>query len=141
MKNIYEIFDEFESASSKKERMAVISNNLSKTLVDVLQLTYHPAYEWWVTEMPENYKIPTANLPGLSTTQLSTEIRKLYLFRKGDGTADKLTPRKRNELLIQFLESLEPREAEVVIGIFNKDQGVRGLDYKFVKEAFPDLLP
>ena len=121
--------------------LAVISNNLSKTLVDVLQLTYKPAYEWWVTEMPENYKIPTANLPGLSTTQLSTEIRKLYLFRKGDGTADKLTPRKRNELLIQFLESLEPREAEVVIGIFNKDQGVRGLDYKFVKEAFPDLLP
>jgi hypothetical protein len=39
------------------------------------------------------------------------------------------------------LESIEPREAEVVIGIFKKDQGVKGLDYKFVKEAFPNLLP
>jgi hypothetical protein len=73
--------------------------------------------------------------------QLSTEIRKLYLFKRGDDTAEKLTERKRNELLIQLLESLEPREAEVVIGIFRKDQGVRGLDYKFVKEAFPQLLP
>ena len=88
MKNIYEVFDEFETASSKKERMAIISKNLSKTLVDVLQLTYHPNFQWWITEMPENYKIPTANSPGLSTTQLGTEIRKLYLFRKGDGTAE-----------------------------------------------------
>ena len=39
MKNIYEIFDEFETATSKKERMAIIEKNLSKTLVDVLSLT------------------------------------------------------------------------------------------------------
>jgi hypothetical protein len=68
-------------------------------------------------------------------------MRKLYLFRKGDATAEKLDDRKRNELIIQLLESLEPREAEVVVGIFKKDQGVKGLDYKFVKEAFPQLLP
>ena len=43
--------------------------------------------------------------------------------------------------LQQLLESLEPREAEVVLGIFQKDQGVKGLDYKFVKEAFPSMLP
>jgi hypothetical protein len=39
------------------------------------------------------------------------------------------------------MESLEPREIEVVIGIFKKDLGVKGLTYKFVKEAFPNLLP
>jgi len=42
---------------------------------------------------------------------------------------------------LQILESLEPREAEVIIGIFQKDLGVKGLDYKFIKEAFPELLP
>jgi len=65
----------------------------------------------------------------------------MYMFRKGDQMAEKLTPQKRNELLLQILESLEPREAEVIIGIFQKDLGVRGLDYKFIKEAFPELLP
>jgi hypothetical protein len=40
-----------------------------------------------------------------------------------------------------MLESMERREAEVIMGIFKKDLGVRGLDYKFVKEAFPNLLP
>jgi len=142
MKNIYEIFDEFEEAKNKKERMKVIEKNLSPVLVTVLQLTYHPNFKWKIKEMPENYKIPQdSKLPGLSRCQLSTEIRKLYMFQEGNPTADRLTPRKQNELLIQLLESLEPREAEVVMGIFRKDQGVQGLDYKFVKDAFPQMLP
>jgi hypothetical protein len=140
MKNIYEVFDEFEAAKTKKDRLNVIEKNLSKTLVDVLQYTFHPHFQWIVKEMPENYKTPDTK-PGLSRCQLSTEIRKLYLFQKGHETAENLTPRKRNELLIQLLESIEPREAEVIIGIFKKDQGVEGLNYEFVKEAFPQLLP
>jgi len=141
MKNIFEVFDEFEQATNKKDRMAVIERNLSKTLVQVFELAYHPNYEWLIKEMPDNYVIPNDILPGISRTQLSTEIRKLYMFRKDDPTAEKLSPQKRNELLLQLLESLEPREAEVVIGIFQKDLGVKGLNYKFIKEAFPNLLP
>jgi hypothetical protein len=141
MKNIYEVFDEFELAETKKEKMAVLEKNLSRTLVEVLELTYHPDYEWLIKEMPHNYKIPTDMLPGLSPQQLSTEIRKLYLFKKGDPKAESLTEEKRTQLLLQLLESLEPREAEVVIGIFQKNTGVKGLNYKFVKEAFPNLLP
>jgi len=53
----------------------------------------------------------------------------------------KLTPKKREQLLVELLSALEPREAEVVMGILKKDQGVKGLDYKFVKEAFPNMLP
>ena len=141
MKNVYEIFDEFEECKNKKERMAVIEKNLSKVLVDVLQLTFHPDWQWKITDVPDNYTGSKSTVPGISHCQLSTEMRKLYLFRKGDATAEKLDDRKRNELIIQLLESLEPREAEVVVGIFKKDQGVKGLDYKFVKEAFPKLLP
>mgnify|MGYP003347370476 FL=1 len=40
-----------------------------------------------------------------------------------------------------MLNALEPREAEIIMGILRKDQGVKGLDYKFVKEAFPQMLP
>ena len=140
MKNLYEVFDEFEMASSKKDKMAVIEKNLSKTLVQVFELAYHPDYQWLITEMPVEYRVPDT-LPGISRCQLSTEIRKLYLFRKGDPSAEKLTVQKRKQLLLQLIESLEPREAEVVIGILSKDLGVKGLTYKFIKEAFPKLLP
>lgn len=140
MKNMYEIFDEIDMALTKKEKMKVIENNLSQTLVNVLLLTFHPDYKWKYKEFPEQYRIPDTK-PGISVCQLGTELRKMYLFRVGDPTAENLSDRKRKELLIQFLESLEPREAEVVIGIFKKDQGVDGLTYDFVKEAFPQLLP
>jgi hypothetical protein len=139
---MYDVFDDFEQANNKKERMLVIEKNLSKTLVQVLELTFHPAYQWHITGIPDDYIFPEQNkIPGMSPVQLSTELRKMYMFRKGDATAEALPLRKRKELLIQLLESLEPREAEVVLGIFQKDQHVEGLTYEFVKEAFPNMLP
>jgi hypothetical protein len=141
MKNLYEVFDEFELAKNKKERMSVIEKNLSNTLVKVLELAYHPQIKWKVKELPDNYKVPTDMLPGLTYDSLQGQLRRLYIFREGDPTSESLTPKRREELLLQLLESLEPREAEVILGIFQKDLGVKGLDYKFVKEAFPNLLP
>jgi hypothetical protein len=140
MKNMYEIFDEFEEAKSKKEKMDVIQKNLSQTLVKVLEYTFHPNYHWKVKELPEEYKIPDT-LPGISFGQLSTELRRIYLFQEGHPSAEALSDRKRKEILLQFLEGLEPREAEVVMGIMRKDLGVKGLTYKFVKECFPRMLP
>ena len=141
MKNLYEVFDDFETAKTKKEKMDVIGKNLNATLVEVLRLTYHPNYQWMVTELPNNYKIPQDVLPGITHDTLNNQLRRIYIVQKGNETAEKLTPKRRNELLIQMLESLEPREAEIIAGILRKDQGVEGLTYKFVKEAVPDMFP
>jgi hypothetical protein len=141
MKFLYEIFDEFEAARNKKERMQVIGQNLSQALVDVLKLTYHPQFKWKVKELPDNYKIPTDMMPGLTYDSLSAQLRKMYMFLEGNQTAETLSATRSKELLVQMLESIEPREAEIILGIFQKDLGVKGLDYKFVKEAFPDMLP
>jgi len=141
MKPLYEVFDEFEEAKNKKERMDVIGKNLSPMLVEVLKLTYHPNYQWMIDDIPENYKIPQDVLPGITHDTLNNALRRIYIVQKGHSTAEALTPKRRNELMIQMLESLEPREAEIIAGILRKDQGVKGLDYKFVKEAFKDMLP
>lgn len=141
MKALYEVFDEFEKAKNKKERMEIIGKNLTQTLVDVLTMTFHPDYKWKVKELPENYTIPDDVLPGLTYDSLASQLRRMYIFREGDPTAEKLDEKRRTDLLFQILNSLEPREAEIIMGIFQKDQGVKGLDYKFVKEAFPNMLP
>ena len=90
MKNIYEVFDEFEEAKNKKERMDVIGRNLSPTLVKIFELAYHPQYQWKVKELPENYKIPNDILPGITFDNLNSQLRRLYLFRVGDSTAESL---------------------------------------------------
>lgn len=140
MKNLYEVFDEFEEAKTKTQKKAVIQQNLSPTLVKVLEYTFHPGYSWKIKEIPDNYKIPDT-LPGISHAQLSTELRRIYLFQAGHPTAEALNEQRQNELLLQMLEALEPREAEVVMGIMRKDLGVKGLTYNFVKECFPQMLP
>ena len=51
-----------------------------------------------------------------------------------------LTPQRKEQILIQILEALEKREAEIYMNMLLKKQVVKGLDSKIVKEAFPDLL-
>ena len=139
MKNIYEILDEFDQADGKKEKIQVLHNNMNNILAGVLQLTFNPNIDWHIKEVPETYS-PKEIPAGMSYARLTTELRKLYLFQKGNPTADQLTEKKREQLLVEFLDNLEPREAEVIMGIFNKDLGVKGLTAKFVKENFPALF-
>ena len=138
-KNIYEVFDEFTKVNTKQEKIDILANNWSPTLKLVLQLTFRPEMEWKHTSYPTRYKIPDTK-PGISYATLDTELKRLYMFRKGNETAESLTKKRSEELLMVFLESLEPREADVVIGIFKKDLGVKGLTYKFIKDNIPDIL-
>ena len=123
-KNIYEILDEFAAAGSKQEKLKVLHNNWTPTFVSVLQLAYHPDIKWLVKDKPKSYR-----------------KRRLYLFREGDLGAEKLSPEKREQLLLIMLESLEPREADVVMGIFKKDLGVKGLTYKFIRDNTQGVVP
>lgn len=139
-KNVYEILDEFAAADSKQAKIDVLAKNWSTTLQTVLQFAYHPDIKWLIKNKPKNYKIPDT-LPGVSYSSLNQEMRRLYLFREGDAGAERLTPEKREQLLLIMLESLEPREADVVIGIFKKDLGVKGLTYKFIRDNIHGIVP
>ncbi len=139
-KNLYEVFDEFAEANSKEEKLKVLHKNWTPTLVSVLQLAYHPDVKWLVKDKPKSYKKPDT-LPGVSYSSMNAELRRLYLFREGDPSAEKLTPEKREQLLLIMLESLEPREADVVIGIFKKNLGVKGLTYKFIRDNTQGVVP
>lgn len=138
-KNVYEIFDEFTKAETKQEKIDVLSKNWTPTLQLVLQLTFRPEMEWLISAYPAKYKQPDTK-PGISYASLDTELKRLYMFRKGNETAEKLTPKRAEEILMVLLESLEPREADVVIGIFKKDLGVKGLTYKFILDNIPGIL-
>lgn len=138
-KNIYEVFDEFEKENTKQGKIDVLAKNWTPTLKLVLQLAFRPEMEWKFNSYPVKYKKPDTK-PGISFASLDTEIKRLYMFRTGNETAESLTPKRSEELLLIFLESLEPREADIVIGIFKKDLGVKGLTYKFIRDNIPGVL-
>jgi hypothetical protein len=138
-KNVYEVFDDFAKANSKQDKINVLANNWTPTVKLVLQLAYRPEMEWKFKDYPERYKKPDTK-PGISYASLDTELKRLYMFRVGNETAEKLTTKRAEEILMVLLESLEPREADIVIGIFKKDLGIKGLTYKFIHDNIPGVL-
>jgi hypothetical protein len=140
MKNIYEILDEFKNASTKNEKVDVLAKNWHPTLKLALQLAYHPDIKWTIAGVyPKEYKTPDTK-PGISFSNLTNELKRLYIFRQDHPTAQALTEKRRRELFLLMLESLEPREADVVIGILKKDLGVKGLNHKFLKDNIPNIF-
>jgi hypothetical protein len=139
MKNIYEVFDEFENASTKEERISSLQKNDCYALRQILRGTFDPSIEFAIERVP-NYK-PSDSPAGLGYTSIHQELGRTYLFqREHPKLSPDLTIARREQILVQILETLEAREAIVFMNMILKKQKVRGLDMQIVQEAFPNLL-
>lgn len=139
-KNIYEVFDEFKTATNRASRVKVLQDNNSFALRNVLIGTFHPGVKFVFDKIPD-YK--SEEVPaGMSYNNITKALDTIYLFMENNPrVAPTLTLDRKKELLIQTLESLEPREAEVYANIILKDQKIPYLTEALVREAFPTLLP
>lgn len=139
-KMIYEVFDLFEMAPTKQDKVNVLRSNASYALRSVLKGSFDPNVKFVFEKVPY-YSVSDAPV-GLGYTSIAQELNRAYLFEENNPRVDpNLTQDRKEKILIQILESLEKREAEVFMNMLLKNQKVKGLNYKIVKEAFPDLLP
>lgn len=139
MKNLHEVFTEFEKAESRNDKIAVLRFNRSYALRYVLQGIFDPRIKFTVTEIPE-FK-PLITPIGMGWSTISQELGRVYLFQEGNPrTPPALTEKRKKEILIQILEALEPKEADIFANMLLKKTKVKGLTEKIVKEAFPDLI-
>ena len=138
--NVHEVFDKFVNAPTIEEKKQVLWNNQFQHIKEVLKYAFNPKYQFFVEDkFPEDYIKPDTVL-GLRVAGIESEIRKAYLFLKGDVTAESLTPQKRHNLLLQLLESFEPKEAEIFHNMLQKDLKIEGLTKELVEEVFPELM-
>lgn len=139
--NVYEVLDKFESAETKDEKKNVLLSHSNSTFLEVLKNTFHPDVKFVFSKTPKKY-IPSSSPPGLSQSSMNQEIKKCYLFMENHpNVSQNLTVEKKEILLIQVLESLEDREADVYMKMLGKNLKTKGLTYKLVKEVFPNLIP
>ena len=139
-KNLYEVFDEFEKAPTKEEKKNVLRKNNSFALRSVLRGNFHPRITYLIDEIPP-YK--RSDMPiGMGYSSIDMEINRVYLFEKDNPAAPKeLSNERRKQLLIQILEILEWREAEIFSAMIMKNlhTKVEGLTKALVKEVFTDI--
>lgn len=139
-KNVYEILEDFSKAKNRSERLNVLKRNDCFALRNVLIGTFHKDAQYYTKKIPE-YNIVDVP-PGLSYNNMTQAIDRVYLFLKNNPrTPPALTEERKNQLLIQLLESLEPKEAQVFVNMMHKDLKVSYLTEALVNEAFPGLLP
>lgn len=139
-KNLYEVFDEFQTVKDRESKIAVLRMNNSYALQCVLRGTFHPNIRYVVGEIPKYRNSDSP--PGMGYSSIAQELDRIYLLEENHPrTSPNLTLERKKVILAQMLESLEAREAEILAGMLMKRLPVKGLTYKLVQEAFPGLLP
>lgn len=137
--NVYEVFEELELAEDDFERVDMLQRNASYPLRSVLKGMFDPNVQFTITEEPK-YKRSDAPI-GMGYSNMTQELSRAYLFEANNPrVSPNLTQQRKEQILVQMLECLEAKEADVFMNMLLKKPPV-GLTYETVKQAFPDLLP
>lgn len=136
MLELYEVLDLFEQAGSRKEKIAVLKSHGYPSMIDYLRCVFDDRVQF---NLPEGRPPYTANKPQSVPSTWHKQHKKLKYFVKG-LMGDQMKSIKRESIFIQVLESVHPRDAEVVIDMINKKPSAKGLTKKIVQEAFPNTV-
>lgn len=133
--SISEILAEVAKQKTKAEKVSMLQKHDNPVLRMILEYMYNRNHKPLLPKGAPPYK-PSKflDLEG----RLYSEARRLRIFFEGNGY-DHLTPLKVQSLFIALLESIDPKDAELVVDM--KDhKGYTGVPASVVKTAFPNLL-
>jgi hypothetical protein len=138
-KNIHEILDEFREAKTETAKRQVLVDNATPDFVAFLQLSFDPRVKFLVKEIPP-YKPNNAPI-GMGYTNMGNAVKKAYLFIDGHPKRNPdLMEDRQNKVLIQVLESLEAKEAELFVAMLKKSVKVPQLTKTLIEKTFPGIF-
>lgn len=133
-------FEILQKASEEKSRADKIdylkkhSNNWA--LKDVLRGTFDDAVKWNLPPGKPPYE-PAAKSSHPSNL---TQHNKKFAYFIPNGPGAKMAAVKREKIFLDILESIHPKDADLLVGMINKKLPIKGITKKIVQEAFPDLI-
>ena len=133
---IFETLEGASKAKTKVERIDILKKYESWALKDVLRASFDKTVIFSIPDGPPPYE------PSLPESIPSNLLRKntdfTYIVKGGAG--DKMPAFKREKVYIGLLESIHPKDAEIVVKMVNKKLAIPKITEKVVKEAFPNLI-
>jgi hypothetical protein len=132
---IYEILENTAKLTKKEEKIEYLRKNFNPVLGNILKYTFDKQFQWDLPPGAPPYK--PSEFPD-THGMLYSEARKMYLFLKGGN--ENLTPFRREMLYINFLETIHPDDAKLIVAIKEKKLPYKGLTVNLIKEAYPGLI-
>ena len=133
---LYEVLDLLSKKSSRKDKISVLQEHQTPSLTDYLQCVFDDRVV---------FNLPTGAPPYEPAKEESypsswqRENRQLAYLVKG-LKGDSLMQVRRENIFIGVLESVHPRDAEILVDMINK-RPHKGLTKKLAQEAYPNLIP
>lgn len=135
-KLVYEVLEAAEKATKKEEKILILRENESWALKDVLRATYDDAIQFLLPPGAPPY---TPSKEGSIPSNLMKQNKNLTYIVKG-GQGEKMPGFKREKVFINMLESVHPKDAELLLKMINKKSLGKGITKALVQEAFPKLI-
>lgn len=136
-KQVFEILDTAVKAKNRDERIKVLQENNIMPILDILRGTFDEAIQW---NLPEGTPPYTPNEEHSTPSTLLKQHLNFKYFVSGLRESNKLSKVKREKMFIDLLESVHPRDAELVISMINKKSPHRYITKKLIQDAFPNLI-
>jgi hypothetical protein len=137
VKQVFEIFEEFEQQTSKAKRKEVLLKYADvPAFKDILRGTFDDSLQFL---LPEGKPPFTPNREESVPSTLLKKHKEFGYFVKG-GPGDNMPAYKRENMFIRLLEAIHPADAELVLSMVNKQPPVKYLTKKLTEETFPNLI-
>lgn len=134
----YEILENVSKKKTKKEKIEELKRYSGAPLKTILGYALDPNVVWLLPpgEPPYTPLKENSDIDG----RLDYEFRKLYYFVDGPTPEQKnLKQTRREQMFIEILESVDPKEAKLLLAIKEKTLPFKGITKAIVAEAFPNL--
>lgn len=136
---IPEIFELINDASSKNERIQILSSyKYNKALKDILRGAFDPSISW--VDFDDVEWAPDDAPLGLNPSHLHMEMKPDKINRFRTENANGLSYERVVSLFQDMMSALHESEANVMMAMFKKKLEVKGLNRKLIKQVFPQLI-
>lgn len=133
--SISEMLSEVNSKKTKQERIDTLRYYGGFPMRHILRGAFDPAITWIVDKNPQ-YR---PNIYHPAQDVLLRECKTLYRFVSGDQGNPNIPQKRREELWIQFLESIDPNDAKLMLDVVQKKISFKNITSELVLEAMPGL--
>jgi len=133
---VAEILDRISKLKTKKEKVEALRRDHNIAMENVIDMCFNPNLKFALPVGEPPYK-PQPKEADCQAT-LYANLRKFGVFLES-GPYPHMKPLQREVQFVQFLESLDPDDAKLIVAVKDKKMPYKGINQQLLKEAWPAL--